>query len=69
MEHTTKAKLHLTIEVNAKGEERLLIEREGEFKDFASMGEMLKELSSSKENAFLAKEILSLMSTLIEYAR
>lgn len=69
MNKNIKANLNITLEVNSKGEERLLIEKEGELKDFATIATMFKELISNEEQKLFAKQILSLMSTIVKYAR
>lgn len=69
MNKNIKANLSITLEVNSKGEERLLIEKEGELKDFATIATMFKELISNEEQKLFAKEILILMSSIIDYAR
>lgn len=69
MNKNIKANLNITLEVNSKGEERLLIEKEGELKDFATIATMFKELISNEEQKLFAKEILIVMSSIVDYAR
>ena len=69
MNKNIKANLNITLEVNSKGEERLLIEKERELKDFATIATMFKELISNEEQKLFAKEILIVMSSIVDYAR
>lgn len=64
------ASLKLTLERNEKGEELLLIEKDGDIKDFTALANNLIEFSKQeKQEGFLAKEVLILMGTIVEYSK